>query len=78
MTFLGSTPASSRASGLDTRGFLPDEFAVRGREVYVHCPDGYGRTKLNNAFFERALGVTATTRTLRTVTTLAAMAAMAA
>ena len=78
VTFLGSTPASSRALGLDTQGFLPDEFVVRGREVYVHCPDGYGRTKLNNAFFERALGVTATTRTLRTVTTLAAMAAMAA
>jgi uncharacterized protein (DUF1697 family) len=73
VTFLGATPASSRVSGLDARGFLPDEFVVRGREVYVHCPEGYGRTKLNNAFFERALGVTATTRTLRTVTTLAAM-----
>jgi uncharacterized protein (DUF1697 family) len=74
VTFLSSTPASSRVSGLDTQGYLPDEFRVRGREVYVHCPEGYGRTKLNNAFFERGLGVTATTRTLRTVTTLAAMA----
>jgi uncharacterized protein (DUF1697 family) len=74
VTFLASTPASSRTSGLDTRGFLPDEFSVKGREVYVHCPNGYGRTKLNNSFFERALGVTATTRTLRTVTTLADMA----
>jgi uncharacterized protein (DUF1697 family) len=74
VTFLSSMPASSRVSSLDTQGFLPDEFRVRGREVYVHCPEGYGRTKLNNAFFERGLGVTATTRTLRTVTTLAAMA----
>lgn len=74
VTFLASKPAASRVSSLDTQGYLPDEFRVRGREVYVHCPDGYGRTKLNNAFFERAFGVTATTRTLRTVTTLASMA----
>jgi uncharacterized protein (DUF1697 family) len=73
VTFLASTPTSSRLSTLDTDAFLPDEFRVARREVYVHCPEGYGRTKLNNAFFERALGVAATTRTLRTVQTLADM-----
>ncbi|HEY5024028.1 MAG TPA: DUF1697 domain-containing protein [Acidimicrobiales bacterium] len=74
VTFLASKPATSAPSGLDPRAFLPDEFRVSGREVYVHCPEGYGRTKLNNAFFERSLDVVATTRTLRTVTTLADMA----
>ena len=54
-------------------GTLPDEFRISGRLVYLHCPNGYGRTKLTNAFFERKLGVVATTRNLRTVTTLAAM-----
>jgi uncharacterized protein (DUF1697 family) len=73
VTFLASKPASSRLTGLDTGAFLPDEFRVAGREVYVHCPGGYGRTKLNNAFFERALGVVATTRTLNTATALVAM-----
>jgi uncharacterized protein (DUF1697 family) len=73
VTFLASTPQSSRASGLDTEAFLPDEFRLAGREVYVHCPGGYGRTKINNSFFERALGVAATTRNWNTVTTLAAM-----
>jgi uncharacterized protein (DUF1697 family) len=74
VTFLGSKPASSRVSGLDPEPFHPNEFEVVGREVYLHCPEGYGRTKLNNSFFERALGVAATTRTWRTVTTLADMA----
>jgi len=74
VTFLGSKPASSRVSVLDREAFLPDEFEVVGREVYLHCPDGYGRTKINNSFFERALGVSATTRTWKTVTTLADMA----
>jgi uncharacterized protein (DUF1697 family) len=73
VTFLASKPLSSRVSGLDTDAFLPDEFRMAGREVYVHCPQGYGNTKLNNAYFERSLGVTATTRTWRTVTTLARM-----
>ncbi len=74
MTFLAAKPASTRVGALDTRAFLPDEFQVVGREVFVHCPDGYGRTKLNNSYFERALGVTSTTRTWKTVTTLARMA----
>jgi hypothetical protein len=32
--------------------------------------DGGGRTKLSNAFFERRLGLPATTRNWKTVTTL--------
>jgi uncharacterized protein (DUF1697 family) len=50
-----------------------DEFELRGREAYLYCPDGYGRTKLNNAFFERRLKVAATTRNWRTVKTLLTM-----
>jgi uncharacterized protein (DUF1697 family) len=74
VTFLASPPPSSRVAPLDTEAFLPDEFRVVRGEVFVHCPRGYGTTKINNAFFERRLGVTATTRTLKTVTTLARLA----
>lgn len=38
--------------------------------VLLFCPHGYGRTKLNNSFFERKLGVPATTRNWRTVLAL--------
>lgn len=41
--------------------------------VLLHCPHGYGKTKLNNSFFERALGVPATTRNWRTVLALHAV-----
>ncbi|WP_114973181.1 DUF1697 domain-containing protein [Rhodoferax ferrireducens] len=41
--------------------------------ILLHCPHGYGRTKLNNSFFERALGVPATTRNWRTVLALQAL-----
>jgi uncharacterized protein (DUF1697 family) len=43
--------------------------------VYLKLPHGYGRTKLNNAWFERKLGTAATTRNWRTVTALVDMVA---
>ena len=55
---------------LETPSGEPDELALVGREVYLHCPNGYGRTKLNNAFIERRLGLAATTRNWRTITAL--------
>jgi len=46
-----------------------------GSAVLLHCPHGYGKTKLNNSYFERALGVSATTRNWRTVLALQALCA---
>jgi uncharacterized protein (DUF1697 family) len=42
--------------------------------IYLRLPHGYGRTRLNNAWFERKLGTAATTRNWRTVRALAEMA----
>ena len=46
-----------------------------GQVIYLYLPRGYGRTKLNNAYFERALKTPATTRNWRTVLALAQMSA---
>jgi uncharacterized protein (DUF1697 family) len=43
--------------------------------VYLCLPYGYGRSKLNNSYFERHLGAAATTRNWRTVQALAEMGA---
>ena len=51
-----------------------DRFVIRGREVYLSCPNGYGRTRFSNTFFERKLGLAATTRNWKTVMALAAIA----
>jgi uncharacterized protein (DUF1697 family) len=71
VTFLARAPESSRVERVDPESGGDDEFQLRGREVYVHTPNGYGTSKLNNAFFERKLGVPATTRNWKTVSTLA-------
>lgn len=46
--------------------------------VYLYLPHGYGRTKLSNAYFERALGTAATTRNWRTVLALTELGSRAA
>jgi len=74
VTFLAAPPPAAAARSLTEVDRSPDAFALGKREVFVHCPDGYGNTKLNNAFFEKQLCVAATTRNWRTVQTLAALA----
>ncbi len=74
VTFLAATPDRGRVRKLDPARSEPDEFRVLAREVYLHCPNGYGRSKLSNAYFEQQLGVPATTRNWKTVTKLAELA----
>lgn len=74
VTFLVGDPDPDRVADLAGKRVEPDELHVAGREVYLHCPNGYGRTKLQNAFLERQLAVAATTRNWKTVTALAELA----
>ena len=74
LTFLAAAPDKAGAKKLGDQTFEPDELEVGGREVYLRCPNGYGRSKLSNAFLEKQLGVTATTRNWKTVTALAELA----
>lgn len=50
-----------------------ERFALKGKVLYLHTPDGFGKSKLA-ARAERLLGVEATARNWRTVTTLLEMA----
>jgi uncharacterized protein (DUF1697 family) len=77
VTFL-QAPAEAAAFAALSLPAAGDEAAVLspdGRRIYLRLPYGYGRTKLNNAWFERALMTRATTRNWRTVVALAGMGA---
>ena len=67
VTFLAEAPKKAEVEKVIGTTFGNDSFELLGREVYVHCPDGYGNTKLNNNWFENKLKVRATTRNWRTV-----------
>lgn len=71
VTFLAESRDTSSVGAIAPSLAGPDEFVVSGREVYLHYPEGYGGTKLSNAFWERRLNTMATTRNWNTVTKLA-------
>ena len=74
VTFLDAIPKQELVAQLKEKAqFLPDEWMIDGKNIYLFCPDGYGKTKLNNNFFENKLKVTATTRNWKTVNELVSM-----
>jgi uncharacterized protein (DUF1697 family) len=74
VAFLDRKPAAAAVKKLDPDRSPPDELTVVGTEVYLHFPNGYGRTKLGGDYLERVLGVRATARNWRTVTKLLELA----
>jgi len=66
----GSTKPDASAAQLKDLNFAPDEFEIVENAVYLHCPNGYGNTKLSNSFFENKLKRSATTRNWKTLNEL--------
>lgn len=74
VTFMNAIPENNLVEKLkEIAQFLPDEWTLDGKAIYLFCPNGYGKTKLNNNFFENKLKVTATTRNWKTVNELVSM-----
>lgn len=72
VAFLAAEPERARVDALDPDRSPGDQFIVLGREIYMHCPNGLGRTKLGNAWFDAKLGTISTVRTYNVVLQLAA------
>jgi uncharacterized protein (DUF1697 family) len=60
-------------AALDPRRSPPDEFAVLGREVFLYCPNGVGRSRLTTTWIDRALDTVSTIRNWNTVNALVDM-----
>lgn len=67
VTFLSSKPQDAKASYIQNFVLAPEKLVVKGTEVYLFCPNGYGKSKLSNTFIEHKLGVEATTRNWKSV-----------
>lgn len=74
VTFLYERPDQSKWDDLGNYKDKVDKFALGEQEIFLFCPGGYGKTKLSNTFFEKKLGVIATTRNWKTVNALYEMA----
>lgn len=67
ITFLHHQPENEMIEATEKFSFLPDIFSIHKNVIYVYCPNGFGKTKISNTFFERKLDVMATTRNRATV-----------
>lgn len=70
ITFLVGSPSTELKNKMNGDEYHPDKFIIGNDVIYVHCPNGYGRTKINNSYFEKKLNVRATTRNMKTVNAL--------
>ena len=70
VTFLQRAPGASTIKNFKPDSLGQDRYFIRGSEVYLYCPGGYGKTRLSNTFLEKNLGVSATTRNWKTVNML--------
>jgi uncharacterized protein (DUF1697 family) len=74
--FLKAKPKAADARALARTDFGGDEFVLRGTELYLRYPKGYGRSKMNGAYFERALRIPITVRNWKVVTKLTELAGL--
>ncbi len=72
-------PASASAAieAFDVSGFAPESLAVVGSEIYLHLPDGMGRSKLAVVVNRLPDAAAGTARNWNTVLRIAALAALA-
>ena len=74
VTFLSEKPPKIFTTKLELLATNFEQFQLSNRELYLYCPNGYGKTKLSNTTIEKKLSVVATTRNWRTVNSLLQMA----
>jgi uncharacterized protein (DUF1697 family) len=72
VTYLSTTADPDRFAALDQAAFLPEEFRLGDRALYLYAPDGLGRSRLADALARPGLlkGLIATTRNWNTVVKL--------
>lgn len=70
VVFLRSAPGSEALKKMEGIDFPPDKFEISGKEIFLFCPDGFGRSKLSTNFFENKMKVTGTARNWQTIITI--------
>jgi uncharacterized protein (DUF1697 family) len=68
--FLHEKPSDAGLQKVITVDYPPDKFKIVGKEIFIYCPNGFGKTKLYTNFFEKKMDVTGTARNWKTITTI--------
>lgn len=74
VTFLADNPILIDKESILDKKLSNEEIEFTSKAIYLYCPNGYGKTRLNNNFLETKLKVTATTRNWKTTIELLKLA----
>ena len=74
VTFLSGKPLADGLKSVASFKAEHEQISFSDEAVYLYCPKGYGKTKLNNNLLENKLKVQATTRNWKTTLKLLEMA----
>jgi uncharacterized protein (DUF1697 family) len=69
-TLLAGVPDAKLVEAFLAPGYAPDKVKVIEDMAYIHCATRYSDLKINNAYIERKLKITATTRNYNTLSKL--------
>lgn len=78
VVFLSATVPTELTERLDATDFGSDEYVPDGREVYLHLPNGFGRSRLATRMSALRAPTVGTVRNWRTVNKLVALSGTAA
>lgn len=65
--FLHEHPSEAQIQKVINIDYPPDKFKVIGSEIFIYCPNGFGRTKLYTNFFENKMKIMGTGRNWKTI-----------
>jgi uncharacterized protein (DUF1697 family) len=68
--FLYEKPSESQIGKVKGINYPPDKFIVAGKEIYIYCPNGFGKSKIYTGFFENKMKTTGTGRNWKTINAL--------
>jgi uncharacterized protein (DUF1697 family) len=70
VVFLYELPREEQIEKVRNIDYPPDKFKIKGKEIFIYCPNGFGKTKLYTNFFENKMKVIGTARNWKTINTL--------
>jgi uncharacterized protein (DUF1697 family) len=68
--FLYEKPSELQIEKVNGINYPPDKFVIAGKEIYIYCPNGFGKSKVYTGFFENKMKATGTGRNWNTINAL--------
>jgi uncharacterized protein (DUF1697 family) len=68
--FLNKKPSEEQITKIKDVNYPPDKFKISGKEIFIYCPNGFGKSKIYTGFFENKMKIIGTGRNWNTINAL--------